>query len=212
MSLTKYVNYCGLNIIGCCFRSYRGFIPGPAPTSNEVDGEKKEEDIVSLDTSCMGNECVILKNGKRICGSGSALATNEIVQDKCYFEVKIQSAGIWGIGLASKSCDLNMVPLGKDNFSWVLRSDGSLVHGDIAVDKIELNASEGDYLGCSFDHVELNFFHNGKNLHCPLRGIRGSIYPVVCVDDGCIIDVNFDHFVFPPPPGFQKIMVEQVLI
>ena len=54
--------------------------------------------------------------------------------------------GIWAVGLASRKCDLNMVPCGKDEHSWVLRSDGSIAHGDVALDKIELDISEGDYV------------------------------------------------------------------
>lgn len=213
MSVLKYVNYCGLSVIGCCFRSRRGFIPGPVSSNGSTkDTEQKEEQRVVLDTSAMGNECVIVKNGRRICGTGSALASTEIVQDKCYFEVRIQSSGIWAIGVATKSCDLSMVPLGKDKFGWVLRSDGTLAHNDVAIDNITMNIQEGDYVGCSFDHVEVNFFHNGKNLHCPITGVRGAVHPIVCVDDGCIVDVNFDNFVFPPPPGFQKLMIEKDLI
>lgn len=32
--------------------------------------------------------------------------------------------------------------------------------------------------GVSYDHVELNFFLNGKSLQCPITGIRGTVYPV----------------------------------
>ena len=38
-------------------------------------------------------DCVIVKSGRRICGSGAALANAPIVQDKAYFEMKIQSSG-----------------------------------------------------------------------------------------------------------------------
>jgi len=40
-----------------------------------------------------GNEVVIVKNGTRICGSGGVLCTAPIVQNKCYFEVKVQQSG-----------------------------------------------------------------------------------------------------------------------
>jgi hypothetical protein len=36
---------------------------------------------------------VIVKNGQRICGSGGALASAPVVQNKAYFEVKIQQSG-----------------------------------------------------------------------------------------------------------------------
>ena len=34
----------------------------------------------------------------------------------------------------------------------------------------------------------------------------------ILVDDGSIIDVNFDHFVFPPPPGYQRLLPEKTLL
>ena len=45
---------------------------------------------------------------------------------------------------------------------------------------------EGDVLGFSYDHVELNIFCNGKNLDTPVLGIKGTVFPVfygeLCVD------------------------------
>ena len=34
-----------------------------------------------------------MKSGKRICGTGAALANAPLVQDKSYFEMKIQCSG-----------------------------------------------------------------------------------------------------------------------
>ena len=42
---------------------------------------------------CEGDEVVIVKSDLRICGCGAALATGPIVQNKAYFEVKIQCGG-----------------------------------------------------------------------------------------------------------------------
>lgn len=36
---------------------------------------------------------MIVKSGKRICGTGAALANAPLVQDKSYFEMKIQCSG-----------------------------------------------------------------------------------------------------------------------
>jgi hypothetical protein len=36
---------------------------------------------------------VIVKNGRRICGTGAAFSNAPINQDKAYFEVKVQSSG-----------------------------------------------------------------------------------------------------------------------
>jgi hypothetical protein len=36
---------------------------------------------------------VVIKNGKRVCGTGAALANAPIVQNKAYFEMKVQCSG-----------------------------------------------------------------------------------------------------------------------
>ena len=41
-----------------------------------------------------GNDVVIVKNGRRICGTGAALANAPIAQNKAYFEIKIQCTGL----------------------------------------------------------------------------------------------------------------------
>ena len=69
----------------------------------------------------LGQDVVIVKNGRRLCGTGGALAKVPISQNKAYFEVKIQANGAWGIGLATRKVDLNRLPLGADTESWVLR-------------------------------------------------------------------------------------------
>ena len=40
-----------------------------------------------------GADCVVLKGGRRLCGVGAALANAPLVQNKSYFEVKIQASG-----------------------------------------------------------------------------------------------------------------------
>ena len=42
----------------------------------------------------LGVDTVIVKSGRRICGTGGALANAPLVQNKSYFEVKIQSGGV----------------------------------------------------------------------------------------------------------------------
>ena len=49
----------------------------------------------------LGAGCVIVKNRRRLCGTGAALANAPIVQDKSYFEVKIQTGGIHIIRLCA---------------------------------------------------------------------------------------------------------------
>ena len=37
---------------------------------------------------------MIVKSGRRICGTGAALSNAPLVQDKSYFEVKVQCGGM----------------------------------------------------------------------------------------------------------------------
>jgi hypothetical protein len=84
---------------------------------------------------------------------------------------------------------------------------------------------EGDILGITYDHVELNFYLNGRNLNVPslikLSNNQPSsngefnsneIYPCLYVDDGAILDLIVDNFNFQIPSGYDKIMVEQTLL
>ncbi|CAE1231489.1 SPRY domain-containing protein 7 [Acanthosepion pharaonis] len=191
----------------CCLRCCAlgsGFSSGHVPL--------KDQPAVKLDTTHMGNDVVIVKNGRRICGSGGALANAPIVQNKAYFEIKVQCGGSWGVGLALRKVDLNSLPLGKEADSWVLRRDGKLYHnGDVKIQIPEL-AQEGDIIGLAYDHVDLNFFLNGKPTNTPVSGLKGTLYPVMYVDEGAVLDVQFGTFYHHPPDGFDKIMIEQSLL
>lgn len=209
----------------------------------------------------MGHEVVLIKGGTRACGSGGALATAPLVQSKSYFEVKLQQSGHWAIGLATSKTDLNEPRGGSDVFSWCLTSDNCIRHDDKVVHELKGGAppedresltdvlleiqttddvrlsqlgipAEGDTIGVSFDHVELNFYLNGKNLEVPVLSVRGTVYPALygkmveelagvhpltdfCllpVDDGAILDIVLDNFKYGPPSGYDRIMLEQSLL
>lgn len=159
----------------CCLRCCRDGGTGHIPL--------KEMPAVQLDTQHMGTDVVIVKNGRRICGTGGCLASAPLHQNKSYFEFKIQSTGIWGIGVATQKVNLNQIPLGRDVHSLVMRNDGALYHNNEEKNRLPANSlpQEGDVVGITYDHVELNVYLNGKNMHCPASGIRGTVYPVVYV-------------------------------
>ncbi|XP_060648765.1 SPRY domain-containing protein 7 [Drosophila sulfurigaster albostrigata] len=72
---------------------------------------------------------------------------------------------------------------------------------------------EGDIVGVAFDHVELNFYFNGKNLEVPFRNVRGAaLFPVIYVGNGAILDIILDNFSHGPPSGFERILLEQSLL
>ncbi|XP_014210422.1 SPRY domain-containing protein 7 [Copidosoma floridanum] len=173
---------------------------------------QNEENSIALDINYAGQEVVIVKNRSRICGRGGVLGNAPLVQSKSYFEVKIQQDGIWGIGIATKLTNLNTAVGGTDNESWALNSDGVIRHNKQELHKIQSKAQEGDIIGVSYNHVELNFYLNGKSLEVPVMGIKGATYPVLYVDDGAILDFIVDNFLFSPPIGFENIMLEQSLL
>lgn len=209
-----------------------------------------------------GQEVVILKNGKRVCGSGGAVLNQALLQSKSYFEVKIQQSGHWSLGLCTLNTDLNKTRGGLDKFSWCLNaenyvmndgqvtydlnemysSNGNAVSNDDTEQLLPLNKKseilnvlpsspsmshrsalpqEGDIIGLTYDHVELNFYLNGKNLQVPqliklnshTNGeYNNEIYPCLFVDDGAILDLIVDNFNYQVPSGYDKIMVEQTLL
>ena len=55
-------------------------------------------------------------------------------------------AGIWGLGLATRMCSLQKVPLGNDANSWVLRQDGGLFHNGLEVARLSEPPQEGDII------------------------------------------------------------------
>ncbi|KAK3511188.1 hypothetical protein QTP70_032238 [Hemibagrus guttatus] len=171
----------------------------------------KEMPTVQLDTNHMGTDVVIVKSGRRICGTGACLANAPLHQNKSYFEFKIQSTGVWGVGVATQKANLNHVPMGRDAHSLVLRQDGTVYHNNEEKNRLPANSlpQEGDIVCISYDHVEMNLYLNGKNMNCPASGIRGTVFPVVYVDDSAILDCQFSDFYHPPPQGYQKILFEQ---
>ena len=104
------------------------------------------------------------------------------------------------MGVATPLVRVDQVPLGGDTHSWVLTSEGSTVHNAEAITRLKEKPSEGGVVvsepspmiistwalkscvvacqGVSYDHVELNFFLNGKSMQCPMMGIRGMVFPV----------------------------------
>ncbi|XP_023667151.1 SPRY domain-containing protein 7-like isoform X3 [Paramormyrops kingsleyae] len=186
-------------ILGCCADRRPGHVP------------LHEMPAVQLDTQHMGSDVVVIKSGRRICGTGGCLSNAPLHQNKSYFEIKIHSMGLWGVGLATPIANLNQIPMGLDAHSLVLRNDGSVYHNNEEKNRLPANSlpQEGDVVGITYDHVDLNLYLNGKNMHCPASGIHGTVFPVVYVDDSAILDCHFSDFNHAPPHGFDKIMFEK---
>ncbi|NXV42756.1 SPRY7 protein, partial [Uria aalge] len=191
----------------CCFSWWRDGGAGHIPL--------KEMPAVHLDTQRMGTDVVIVKNGRRICGTGGCLANAPLHQNKSYFEFKIQSTGYmhsvgrrihyscysYIYGHYSHRYSVHVLILTLRNTENKLLVPVSCV--------LCIPVLQGRRIGITYDHVELNVYLNGKNMHCPASGIRGTVYPVVYVDDSAILDCQFSEFYHTPPPGFEKILFEQ---
>ena len=54
--------------------------------------------------------------------------------------------GVWGIGVATRNCNVNAVPLGTDAQSWVLRHDGVLAHNNEQKAQLGEAPNEGDVI------------------------------------------------------------------
>ncbi|XP_060517185.1 SPRY domain-containing protein 7 [Cylas formicarius] len=175
---------------------------------------------IHLDTSCMGYEVVIVKGGQRVCGSGAVLGSAPLVQSKSYFEVKIQQSGSWSVGLASRQTDLSLTRGGMDKYSWALCSDHVIRHNKQELHKIDMSnvdsdidsLQEGVVIGVAFDHIQIRFYLNGKEIDYALPNVKGKVYPALYVDEGAILDIVLDNFNYPPPSGFERIMLEQSLL
>lgn len=93
---------------------------------------------------------IFLFKGTRACGSGGVLCNAPLVQNKGYWEVKVQSLGSFGVGVATRQSKLDVAPLGNDPKSWVLRSDGTTYNKSMQVAACTegFAVEEGDTIGC----------------------------------------------------------------
>uniref|UniRef100_A0A0K2V5X2 SPRY domain-containing protein 7 n=1 Tax=Lepeophtheirus salmonis TaxID=72036 RepID=A0A0K2V5X2_LEPSM len=209
----SFIGSCFSSIVDC-FNGGDWNISSVAKQNNSSNhlpsGYQPIPDVI-LDTTTMGQEAVVVKNGSRLCGTGSVRSSTPISQSKAYWEVQVQQSGQWSCGLCTPSCDLNK-SLGNDQHSWVIDWESNIKSRNEVEYTLEQPVQEGDIIGFTYDHVELNFYLNGNNLNCPILGIKGTVFPVLYVDDGAILDVIFEKFRYPIPSGFDRIMVEKVLL
>ncbi|KAI6655073.1 hypothetical protein LOD99_2362 [Oopsacas minuta] len=141
----------------------------------------KTLDTVTLNENQMGINCVLVKSGRRLCGSGIALANAPLLQEKSYFEIKIQTDGIWGVGISQEDINLDQVPLGEDEKSWVLRSDSRVYHKGDVLFSLKERVEEGDIISIAYDQVELSIFINGNSMSQSVNGIKGEMFPALYV-------------------------------
>ena len=52
-------------------------------------------------------------------------------------------SGVWGVGLATPMVQVDNVPLGNDQHSWVLTSDGTAIHNSEVISRLKVKPEEG---------------------------------------------------------------------
>lgn len=78
-------------------------------------------------------------------------------------------------------------PGGMDEFSWTLSNDGVICHNKEELYKMETSVQtesapipqEGDVIGVSYDHIQLKFFVNGKEIEYSVTNVKGTVYPAL---------------------------------
>ncbi|XP_058246884.1 SPRY domain-containing protein 7b [Hemibagrus wyckioides] len=197
-----------------------------------------EMPTVQLDTHHMGADVVVVKRGRRVCGRGACLGSAPLHQNESYFEFKVQSTAYQCVLLtfAQKGLVLrhdgsvyhnneekNCLPANNVLRCAILPHSYNVVRmWQYCSSKFILFRGKCGlkcffpkqsclhvFQGLTYDHVELNLYLNGKNMQCPASGIRGTVFPVVYVDDSAIIDCQFSDFYYTPPQGCEKILFEQ---
>lgn len=92
---------------------------------------------------------------------------------------------------------------GTDAESWCLNSEHIILHANSELYKLSLQPAdissslenindvlpggnnetgipnEGDTIGIAYDHIELNFYLNGKKLDTPVLNVKGTVYPAL---------------------------------
>ncbi|CAJ0935191.1 unnamed protein product, partial [Mesorhabditis belari] len=193
-----------------CFRACLDCVQGPSFAEATYYKRMKNEPAVKLDVNKTGSDVIILKEGERICGTGSALCTAPLVQNKSYWQVDIQQTGSWCVGLATTECGLSEAPPRKG--FWGMNEKGELISNGEVVGKTEKIVEEGDSIGLTYDHLELKFYVNGDPLTDVVTNVRGKVFPAVFVDESAILDARFSDFSKPPPKDFSEILLEQTIL
>ena len=63
--------------------------------------------------------------------------------DVFQFLLFFRGAGVWGVGLATPMVQVDSVPLGNDQQSWVLTSDGTTLHNGEIISRLKVKPEEG---------------------------------------------------------------------
>ena len=141
-----------------------------------------------------------------ISGTGVAYSSNTIEQDAAYWEVVVETAGPFRIGVARALKGGALAgSIGDEEKSWALAS-------------ASCECSDGDVIGIAFGQAELpnlRFYRNGEELpKAEVQRVRGAVHPAVSVAGATKLRCVFDEsqFKHEPPRGHTALRASQSLI
>ena len=176
--------------MGCCCSKAAADGPVAAPQSIELT-EK-------------GPDVAVKKS--LISGTGVAYSSNTIEQDAAYWEVVVETAGPFRIGVARALKGGALAgSIGDEEKSWALAS-------------ASCECSDGDVIGIAFGQAELpnlRFYRNGDELpKAEVQRVRGAVHPAVSVAGATKLRCVFDEsqFKHEPPRGHSALRASQSLI
>ncbi|MCP9263354.1 hypothetical protein DINM_006682 [Dirofilaria immitis] len=187
-------------------------VQGPSFSVTQSNANfQNEPHSVRLDTVFMGDDVVLLKTVSEFVVQEQLWVQLRSCRIKLTFKsVFNKLVRIWGIGVATRSADLNSVPVIAS--CWVVRQDGQIVANGEVLGKLDELIDEGDCIGVAFDHIELKFYKNGVLLPLSISNVKGQVYPIIYVGDNAILDVAFHLFSYNAPEGYEEIMLEQTIL
>ena len=144
--------------------------------------------------------------GDALGGSGVAYTSTAIEQDAAYWEVIVETAGPFRIGVARALKGGALAgSIGDEEKSWALAS-------------ASCECSDGDVIGIAFGQAELpnlRFYRNGEELpKAEVQRVRGAVHPAVSVAGATKLRCVFDEsqFKHEPPRGHTALRASQSLI
>lgn len=70
-----------------------------------------------------------------------------------------------------------------DEYSWAICNDNVLRHNKLDLHKLNVTNSQlpqdGDIVGVAYDHIQLKFFVNGKEIEVPITNVKGTVFPAL---------------------------------
>jgi len=118
-----------------------------------------------------------------VSGTGTALANTTLMQDRTYFEMSVESAGTFAVGVTHDR-------------KTALEQQLTDRPGTHCLSSAQHTFAGGDVIGCYYDlsgvRTVLSFTVNGVSIpSATISNIKGDVWPAISVGDGAALSANF---------------------